>query len=174
MTMKEYLLIDGYNVISAWQEFAAVREKSLEHARELLVAKIAEYASFKGSVAVVVFDAQLVPGTAAEEILHGVRVIFTGEGETADSWIEEFVYAERKSGTRIYVVTSDYAEQLHVLGAGAYRISAREFREEYIKARKEIAAKLQLPASSLNRNELGNRVGSGVLEHMERLRRGGC
>lgn len=169
--MKDYLIVDGYNVINAWKEFASVRESSLEHARDMLVAAISEYAAFRGRNAVIVFDAQSTPGSVAEENLSGVRVIFTQEGATADSWIESFVCGIRGSGAGIFVVTSDYAEQLHVLGAGAYRISAREFREEYLQTKREIAAGLKFPADSLNRNELGDRVNGRVLEHLEILRR---
>ena len=60
--MKEYLIVDGYNVINAWKEFASLREESLEHARDLLVAGIAEYTAFKGYHGIVVFDAQEVQG----------------------------------------------------------------------------------------------------------------
>lgn len=65
--MGEYLIIDGYNVINAWKDFAQLRQENLEHARELLVAGVAEYAAFKGYRAVVVFDAQEVAGAAASE-----------------------------------------------------------------------------------------------------------
>ena len=91
--MGEYLIIDGYNVINAWKDFAQLRQENLEHARELLVAGVAEYAAFKGYRAVVVFDAQEVAGAAASEKIHGIDVVFTDEGETADSWIER----DRKS-----------------------------------------------------------------------------
>ena len=59
---------------------------------------------------------------------------------------------------KVFVVTSDYAEQINVMGAGAYRISSREFHEDFVKAKKEIAARLKIPNRALNRNELGGRV----------------
>ena len=65
--MGEYLIVDGYNVINAWKEFAQLRQVNLEHARELLIAGVAEYAAFKGHRAIVVFDAQEVAGLAATE-----------------------------------------------------------------------------------------------------------
>lgn len=169
--MGEYLIVDGYNVINAWKEFAELRQINLEHARELLIAGISEYAAFKGYCAIVVFDAQEVPGTAAAEKIHGIEVIFTNEGETADSWIERRTYELGHAKAKVFVVTSDYAEQLNILGAGAYRISAREFREDYYKAKKEIAARLRIPDRALNRNELGGRIDVRVLEHLEKLRR---
>ncbi len=169
--MNEYLLIDGYNVINAWQEFAVLRRQNLEHARDLLLADIAGYAAFKGYRAIVVFDAQEVQGTGSATVLHGVEVIFTDEGETADSRIERRAYELVRSGGRVFVVTSDYAEQISVLGSGAYRVSAREFHDDYLAARKAIAERLRHPAGSPGRNELGGRLKGSVLEHFENLRR---
>ena len=169
--MGGYLIIDGCNVINAWKEFAQLRQTSLEHARELLVAGVSEYAAFKGFRAIVVFDAMDVAGGAAIETIHGIQVVYTNEDETADSWIERRAYELGKLKAKVFVVTSDYAEQINVLGAGAYRISAREFREDYRKAKKDIAAKLRVPARALNRNEVGGRINGHVLEHLERLRR---
>ena len=73
--MGGYLIIDGYNVINAWKEFAQLRQTSLEHARELLVAGVSEYAAFKGFRAIVVFDAMDVAGGAAIETIHGLSLI---------------------------------------------------------------------------------------------------
>ena len=77
----------------------------------------------------------------------------------------------RHARDKVFVVTSDYAEQMNVLGAGAYRISAREFHEDYKNAKKAIAEKLRQPASGLNRNELGGRLADDVLAQFEKLRR---
>ena len=168
--MAEYLIVDGYNVINAWKEFASLREENLEHARDLLIGGIAEYAAFKGYHGVVVFDAMEVQGDASVTRLHGIEVVFTSENETADSWIERHSY-ELGRKAKVFVVTSDYAEQINVLGAGAYRISAREFHEDYKNAKKAIAEKLHHPARAVNRNELGDLLGGHVLEHFEKLRR---
>ncbi|MBQ3540832.1 MAG: NYN domain-containing protein [Phascolarctobacterium sp.] len=169
--MVEYLIVDGYNVINAWKEFAKLREDSLEHAREILVANISEYAAFKGQKGIVVFDAQEAQGDGSVTKIHGVEVVFTNEGETADAWIERRAYELRHARDKVFVVTSDYAEQMNVLGAGAYRISAREFHEDYKNAKKAIAEKLRQPASGLNRNELGGRLADDVLAQFEKLRR---
>ena len=171
--MGEYLLIDGYNVINAWKDFAQLRQTSLEHAREILVAGVSEYAAFKGYKAMVVFDALEVAGAAAVETIHGIQVVYTGEGETADSWIERRAYelGRGPNKAKVIVVTSDYAEQINMLGAGAYRISAREFREDYKKAKRQIAERLRIPRGALNRNELGGRINGHVLEHLEKIRR---
>lgn len=143
--MGEYLIIDGYNVINAWKDFAQLRQENLEHARELLVAGVAEYAAFKGYRAVVVFDAQEVAGAAVSEKIHGIDVVFTNEGETADSWIERRAYELRRVQAKVFVVTSDYAEQINILGAGAYRISSKEFREQYYKTKRKLPSVCMSP-----------------------------
>ena len=138
-----------------------------------MVVNVSEYAAFKGYKAIVVFDALEVAGAAAVETIHGIQVVYTGEGETADSWIERRAY-ELGHGpyrSKVFVVTSDYAEQINILGAGAYRISAREFREEYKKTKRQIAERLRIPRGALNRNELGGRINGHVLEHLEKIRR---
>ena len=90
--MKEWLVVDGYNVINSWQDFRKFREENLEHARELLKEKLAEYTAFKGYSGIVVFDAQEVQGVASFEKNGALEIVFTNEGETADSWIERRVY----------------------------------------------------------------------------------
>ena len=85
--MREWLLVDGYNVINNWNDFKKIRSENLEHARDLLREKIAEYVAFKGYLGLVVFDAQEVQGSSEEENYGAVTVIYTDEGETADSWI---------------------------------------------------------------------------------------
>ena len=100
-----------------------------------------------------------------------LSVIYTDEGETADSWIERKTYELNRNGDKVFVVTSDYAEQINILGSGAYRISAREFREEYKRAKKQIEEKVHASACGLGRNELGGRLHEHVRAHFEKLRR---
>lgn len=169
--MREWLIVDGYNVINSWTDFAKLRKDNLEHARDLLREKILEYAVFKGYRGLLVFDAQEVQGSAEEENYGAVTVIYTDEGETADSWIERKTYELNKNGDKVFVVTSDYAEQINILGSGAYRISAREFKEEYKRAKKQIEEKVHATASGTGRNELGGRLHEHVRAHFEKLRR---
>ena len=169
--MREWLIVDGYNVINSWTDFAKLRKDNLEHARDLLREKILEYAVFKGYSGLLVFDAQEVQGSAEEEDYGAVTVIYTDEGETADSWIERKTYELNKNGDKVFVVTSDYAEQINILGSGAYRISAREFKEEYKRATKQIEEKVHATASGTGRNELGGRLHEHVRAHFEKLRR---
>lgn len=169
--MREWLIVDGYNVINSWTDFAKLRKDNLEHARDLLREKILEYAVFKGYSGLLVFDAQEVQGSAEEENYGAVTVIYTDEGETADSWIERKTYELNKNGDKVFVVTSDYAEQINILGSGAYRISAREFKEEYRRAKKQIEEKVHATASGTGRNELSGRLHEHVRAHFEKLRR---
>ena len=169
--MKDYLFIDGYNLINAWQEFKTVREQDLEQARDRLVAWVSEYAAFRGQQATVVYDATAVPGEGTKLRLHGIDVIYTDEGETADSRIESLVWTLRHCREKIFVVTNDYAEQKMVFGSGAYRLSAREFREDFLKAKKEIAEESRRPKGGTGRRELDGRLSGAVLQKLEDLRR---
>ena len=91
--------------------------------------------------------------------------------ETADSWIERETYQIARKGIKVFVVTSDKAEQDSVLGSGALRIPAREFREIYYKTKKEIKEKIdKLPGRS-GRRELGGRIDGDVASRLEKLRR---
>lgn len=81
------------------------------------------------------------------------------------------MYELVKGGNNVFVVTSDYAEQLNVLGSGAYRVSAREFREEYLLTKKQIAQRSEQLTGGLSRNELGGRLQEHILDHFEKLRR---
>ena len=170
--MKEYYLVDGYNVINNWPDFAGVREKDLEHARAILTDKVAEFAAFHGYDAVVVFDAMDAKGPEATEQTGGCTVVYTAEQETADSWIERETYRISRKGMKVFVVTSDKAEQDNVLGSGAFRISAREFREIYSKTKTEIKEKIDRLPGNTSRRELGGRIGGEVASHLEKIRRG--
>ena len=169
--MKEYYLVDGYNVINNWQEFIGIREKDLEHAREILTGKVAEFSAFHGYKATVVFDAMEVRGPETTETVSGCTVVYTAEHETADSWIEREVYQAVKKHIKVFVVTSDKAEQDSVLGSGAYRISAREFSEMYYRTKKQIEEKVAKLPGTLGRHELGGRIDDTVATHLEQLRR---
>lgn len=120
------LIVDGYNVLYRWPELAALARESLEHARDRLVAILADYGGRSGEEVVVVFDAQHVPGgTGSQEGVGGVLVVYSREGETADQVIERMV-AGLRDRRDVRVATSDGLEQGLVLGLGAARLPARE------------------------------------------------
>lgn len=135
----EYLLIDGYNVIFAWDDLHALAEENIEAARRALMDALCNYRGFRPCRVILVFDAYKVRGgQGAVEQYHNIDVVYTREAETADMYIEKVTYEIGKHH-RVRVVTSDGAEQLIILGHGALRISARAFRAELDEVNRQIA-----------------------------------
>ena len=167
---NDWLIIDGYNVINAWKELSVLAEESLDHAREKLLERLSSYGAFRSMRTVVVFDAYERAGEAALEENAAVTVIYTASGETADSYIERLAYEVVRRGETVYVVTNDWAEQMTVLGAGAYRKSARELIEDCRRARQE-KEKEKRAKLDIGRSEVGSRLGKDVLEKLEQWRR---
>ncbi len=136
----EYLLVDGYNIIFAWDELRQAAEESLSSARKLLMDLLSNYQGFRKCAVILVFDAYRVPNNSGEVIrYHNIHVVFTKEAETADAYIEK---TTREIGKkyRVTVATSDNAEQLIILGHGALRLSARAFHEQVERTQGEISA----------------------------------
>ena len=126
----EYLLVDGYNVIFAWDALKKAAQDSLERARYMLMDILCNYQGFKKNVVILVFDAYKVKGNPGSvEHYRNIHVVYTREAETADAYIERATYEIAKDH-RVRVATSDNLEQLIILGHGAVRVSAREFLEE--------------------------------------------
>ena len=139
----EYLLVDGYNIIFAWDELNALSKESLEAARHRLMDILCNYQGFKKCVLILVFDAYRVPGSPGSiEQYHNIHVVYTREAETADMFIERVTHEIGKD-RRVRVATSDGMEQVIILGHGALRVSARMFHEEVQEAEKEIRRYLQ-------------------------------
>ncbi|MBR4224290.1 MAG: NYN domain-containing protein, partial [Oscillospiraceae bacterium] len=139
-TGPDYLLVDGYNIIFAWDELSDLARTSLDHARKRLIDILANYTGFKGCETILVFDAYKVRGGKGEtERESGITVVYTKEAETADMYIERASY-EIKDARRIRVATSDYAEQLIILGNGALRVPAAELHEEIAQVEEAIRA----------------------------------
>ena len=169
ITGPEYLLVDGYNIIYAWDELKEVAQDNLGTARNVLMDILSNYQGFKKCVVILVFDAYKVPHNAGEVVrYHNIHVVYTKEAETADAYIEK---ATEKMGKehRVTVATSDGAEQLIILGHGALRLSASAFRVEVEQAEGRIAkilaannrkGKLQAFHASLAESQ-----GSGRLRH---------
>lgn len=128
--MKEYLVVDGYNIVYAWPQLERLKNESLEFSREKLVDILANFAAYSGANIFVVFDAhQVKGGTEHSEDVNGIRVIYTREGETADALIERMVGDLTGLG-RVYVVTSDYDEQRLIFGRGAYRLTPMDLYQQ--------------------------------------------
>ncbi len=137
-TGPSYLLIDGYNIIYAWEELSAMAEDNPDDARELLINRICNYQALKQNNVILVFDAYKVKGGRRSiEKHHGITVVYTEEAETADSYIEKATH-ELCKNYRVRVATSDRLEQIIIFGHGAYRISASEFLHEVKEAEEEM------------------------------------
>ena len=134
----EYLLVDGYNIIFAWDELNALSKESLDAARHKLMDILCNYQGFQKCVLILVFDAYRVPGSPGSiEQYHNIHVVYTKEAETADMFIEHVTH-EIGKGRRVRVATSDGMEQIIILGHGALRVSARMFHEEVQNVEKQI------------------------------------
>jgi len=149
----EYLLVDGYNVIFAWDELKAVAKDNLDAARKILCDLLSNYQGFRKNRVILVFDAYKVPhGTGEVTKYHNIHVVYTKESQTADAYIEKATY-EIGREHRVRVVTSDGAEQLIILGHGALRVPASAFHEEVESVEGQIAAIVAKNNQSGRRNQ---------------------
>lgn len=134
----EYLLVDGYNVIFAWDSLNKLAESSIDGARNALINILCNYQGYKKCEVIVVFDAYKVKGNHREiEKVNNITVVYTKEAETADMYIEKASLDLAKKH-KVRVVTSDALEQVIILGNGALRVSSREFQAEVSAAEQTI------------------------------------
>ena len=135
---KSCLIVDGYNVVFAWQELATLAKEDLDAARRRLCDLLSSYASFKKCELVLVFDGYKNKGSTGERTRwSSIRLVYTPEGQTADAYIEAMA-AEIGRNYQLWVVSSDGLVQLSSLGSGVLRMSARELEEEVRRAQKEM------------------------------------
>ena len=128
--LPEYLLVDGYNVIFAWDELKELAKDSIEAARDRLMDILCNYQGYKKMTLILVFDAYKVKGNQGEVgMYHNIHVVYTKEAETADQYIEKTVHRIGHNGN-VTVASSDGLEQIIIMGAGAHRLSARDLRTE--------------------------------------------
>lgn len=164
------VFVDGYNVLNSWNELKKEKEYSFAGAREKLIDIMHNYAVFDECKIVLVFDGHKVSGNIeGKEIINKyLTVIFTKDGETADSYIEKEV---NNLGRRyeVYVVTSDRLEQQTIFQRGAVRVSSLEFYNEVINVNKSISKikKEKIP----HKNHLQDNVDYEVLKKLEEIRR---
>ena len=136
--VQEYLLVDGYNIIFAWEELNRLSRDSMERARQALMDDLCQYQAHKKCRVILVFDAYRVKGGVRRmEQYHNIHVVFTKEAETADSYIEQASYKLGKRN-RVRVATSDGLEQVIVLGHGCLRVSARSLQQEMEQVKRDI------------------------------------
>ncbi len=167
-TKKEYLFIDGYNIINQWQYYRDVSH-NIENSRNKLIELLVEYQAYKGLKVVLVFDAHLVKGSQEKkEMSSGVEVVYTKEHETADSYIEKQL---DKIGRYeiVQVATSDRAIQQIVLARGGTRLTARELILELENTKKDIRTKTDKPQQKgTNINQI---LDTETLNKLEKIRR---
>ena len=127
---KEYLLVDGYNVIFAWDDLKALAAVNIDSARDKLIDIMSNYQGYVGCELILVFDAYKVKQNPGSITKHGnIHVVYTKEAETADMYIEKTTH-ELGRKYKVTVASSDGLEQLIIMGQGALRMSSRGLREE--------------------------------------------
>ena len=140
---EKYLLVDGYNVIFAWEELNELAKVNIDGARGRLMDILCDYQGIRKCHLIVVFDAYRVKGHPTEiSDYHNIHVVYTKEAETADQFIEKFAH-ENGRKYDVTVATSDGLEQIIIRGQGCGLISAREFEKEVASVKKGVVSRLQ-------------------------------
>ena len=168
---KEYLLVDGYNIIFAWEDLKELSEVNIEGARNKLMDILSNYQGYRQCTLILVFDAYKVPGNVGEvQKYHNIHVVYTKEAETADQYIEKTVH-ELGKHYKVTVATSDGLEQMIIMGQGANRLSAKGLLEEILIANEEIRREhLNQPVK--NKQYLFDNVSEDMAEYIEQVRKG--
>ena len=140
---REYLIVDGYNILFAWDELRDLAQEDLEAARQALMDMLSNYCAFKNREVILVFDGYQVKGNRGERFrYHNLFVVYTRENETGDMYIESLVRGIGKHD-RVWVATSDSLIQLSAFRTGVLRLSARELKAEIETVRGEMNTLLQ-------------------------------
>ena len=168
---KEYLLVDGYNIIFAWEDLSRLAEKNLDAARGRLIDIMCNYQGFVGCTLILVFDAYKVKGSKGQVLkYHNIYVVYTKEAETADQYIEKTTH-EIVSKYAVRVATSDSLEQVIVTGAGALKVAADDFREEVMYIEEEIR-RINREKRDRNKNYLFDQADAQTADKLEEVRLG--
>lgn len=170
-TMEDYLLVDGYNIIYAWEELRELAKVTIDGARHRLMDILCNYQSFKKCILIVVFDAYKVEGNTGQALdYHNIHVVYTKEAETADQYIEKLAHQMGRR-QRVTVATSDGLEQLIIHGQGCLLMSARELWEDVERIRQQIGeeqAKLPRP----KKRTMFQDADEELAEYLEQVRLG--
>ncbi len=168
---KQYLLVDGYNIIFAWEELSELAERDIAAARGKLMDILSNYQGYKRCTVILVFDAYKVEGGTREIFrYHNIHVVYTKEAETADQYIEKTVH-EIGRRHQVTVATSDGLEQVIILGQGGRRMSARGLKEEVLSAAEEIREQCREKGDG-GRNYLFDYLSREMAEDLEKIRLG--
>lgn len=167
----EFLLVDGYNIINSWKDIFNLERESLEECREKLISILSNYEGYSKIRIIVVFDAHLVQGNMGRlEYLDNIVVVYTGENQTADNYIERFVYRHSEEH-RVWVATSDYLEQSIVFKNGGIRITPKELKKD-IEEVHENMTKDYREDKIPKRNTIMSNIKPELAEILEKIRRG--
>ncbi|MGN0335845.1 MAG: NYN domain-containing protein [Lachnospiraceae bacterium] len=170
--VKEYLLVDGYNIVFAWEELKELAEINIEAARGKLMDILCNYQGYKNCTLILVFDAYKVPGsTGVMQNYHNIHVVYTKEAETADQYIEKLAH-EMGRKYNVTVATSDGLEQLIIRGQGCRLLSARELREEIELVRAELRREYLEKHPGGEKNYLFDHMEEELAFYMEQVRLG--
>lgn len=169
--LDEYLLVDGYNILYAWDELRELMQVTLDGARHRLMDMLCNYQGYRGCHLIVVFDAYKVPGgTGSVSDYHNIHVVYTKEAETADQYIEKFAH-EMGRKYRVTVATSDGLEQLIIRGQGCLLMSARDLEEDMERVSRQIEEERgNLPKPG--KRYLFAEVEKDLAEYLEKIKKG--
>lgn len=168
---EEYLLVDGYNILYAWEDMRELMQVTLDGARHRLMDILCNYQGYRKCRLIVVFDAYKVPGgVGSAQDYHNIHVVYTKEAETADQYIEKFAH-EMGRRYRVTVATSDGLEQLIIRGQGCILMSAADLREDIERIGRQIEEEQgRLPRPG--KNYLFQDVDKELAEYLEKVRLG--
>lgn len=170
--VKEYLLVDGYNIVFAWEELKELAELNIEAARGKLMDILCNYQGYKGCTLILVFDAYKVVGNTGEMLdYHNIHVVYTKEAETADQYIEKLAH-EMGRKYHVTVATSDGLEQLIIRGQGCRLLSARELWEEIELMKQELRREYLEKHPSGERNYLFDHLEEELAFYLKEVRLG--
>lgn len=169
---EEYLLVDGYNIIFAWEELSDLAKANLQSARDKLMDILTDFQGYRKCTLILVFDAYKVEGNPGEvQKYHNVYVVYTRESETADQYIEKTVH---KMGRKyqVTVATSDALEQVIIMGQGAQRLSAQGLKEEILLAACEVREQFLEQSNPGQKHYLFDALPEELAKEMEEVRLG--
>ena len=168
--VEEYLLVDGYNIIFAWEELNELARTTIDGARHKLMDILCNYQGYKKCTLILVFDAYKVTGNIGQAIeYHNIHVVYTKEAETADQYIEKLAHKMGRNH-RVTVATSDGLEQLIIRGQGCHLMSARDLKEEVDYVNQQIRTEYLEKSTRTTGNKVLDQTDPELAEHLEKIR----
>lgn len=165
------IFVDGYNVINSWPNLKQIKKYSYESARKKLIDVLENYSSYNSCNINIVFDAHKVSGSLEKkDVVGNITIIFTKDGETADSYIERMIDNIGKK-VEVTVVTSDFLEQQTIFQRGAIRMSSLEFYQEVIEVEDKIRKKTERNTLCINKNYLSDSLETEIYKKLEKIRK---